>query len=61
MTKWVSAWRKDSETAYLAEVPVHVLQNVVRALDDAFQRFFNKEGGYRLSEVQALWADNRFA
>ena len=46
MTKWVTAWRKASETAYLAEMPVHVLQNVVRALDGAFQRFFRKEGGY---------------
>jgi putative transposase len=46
MAKWVTAWRKATETTYLAEVPVHVLQNVVRALDGAFQRFFRKEGGY---------------
>jgi hypothetical protein len=46
MTKWVTAWRKAPETAYLAEVQVRVLQNVVRALDGAFQRFFGKEGGH---------------
>ncbi|ENO79151.1 RNA-guided endonuclease InsQ/TnpB family protein [Thauera sp. 63] len=46
MCQWVTTWRKATGTAYLAEVPVHVLQNVVRALDGAFQRFFRKEGGY---------------
>ena len=46
MCQWITAWRKATETAYLAQVPVHVLQNVVRALDGAFQRFFRKEGGY---------------
>ncbi len=46
MCQWVAAWRKAPETAYLAEAPMHVLQNVVRALDGAFQRLFRKEGGY---------------
>ena len=38
MCQWVTAWRKAPETAYLAEVPGHVLQNVVCALDGAVQR-----------------------
>lgn len=46
MAKWVTAWRSEPETAYLRDVPVHVLQNTVKALDGAFQRFFRKEGGY---------------
>ena len=46
MCRWLTAWRHSSETGYLSDVPVHVLQNVLRALDAAFQRFFQKTGGY---------------
>jgi putative transposase len=46
MCRWITAWRNAPETAYLRDVPVHVLQNTVRALDGAFQRFFAKAGGY---------------
>jgi putative transposase len=46
MCRWITAWRSAPETSYLNEVPVHVLQNVVRALDTSFQRFFKKTGGY---------------
>lgn len=27
MAKWLTGWRASEETAYLAEVPVHFLQN----------------------------------
>ncbi len=46
MAKWLTAWRSGAETAYLSDVPVHILQNVLRSLDQAFQRFFQKTGGY---------------
>ena len=46
MCRWLTLWRQAPETAYLAEPPVHVLQNTLRALDTAFQRFFKKTGGY---------------
>ncbi|MBP8278111.1 MAG: helix-turn-helix domain-containing protein, partial [Propionivibrio sp.] len=46
MCRWLTEWRGSEELAYLREVPVHVLQNVVRSLDRAYQRFFKKEGGY---------------
>ena len=46
MAKWLTEWRTDPLTAYLSAPPVHVLQNVLRALDTAFQRFFKKTGGY---------------
>lgn len=46
MAKWLTAWRNAPETAYLKEAPVHALQEALRALDEAFQRFFRKEGGY---------------
>jgi len=40
MCKWVTAWRNDPELSYLKEAPVHALQDAVRSLDAAFQRFF---------------------
>ena len=46
MAKWLTAWRCDPQTAYLAVPPVHVLQNVLRSLDAAYLRFFKKTGGY---------------
>ena len=46
MAKWLTAWRSDPATVYLSEAPVHALQNVLRSLDAAYQRFFKKTGGY---------------
>lgn len=46
MAKWLTAWRADPELAYLAEAPVHALQEALKSLDVAFQRFFRKEAGY---------------
>jgi putative transposase len=46
MAKWFTEWRNAPETAYLAEVPVHVLQNVARALDEAFKASFAEARGY---------------
>ena len=46
MANWITAWRKDPELAYLSEAPVHALQEAVKALGTAFQRFFSKEAGY---------------
>ena len=46
MAKRLSEWRKAPETEYLADVPIHVLQNVLKSLDEAFQDFFKKAGGY---------------
>ena len=46
MCRWLTEWRGSNDYGYLKEPPVHVLQNVLRALDGAFQRFFKKEGGY---------------
>lgn len=46
MCRWLTEWRSGEEYGFLREPPVHALQNVLRALDTAFQRFFTKEGGY---------------
>ena len=46
MASWLTTWRNGNEYGYLREPPVHVLQNVLKALDAAFQRFFAKSGGY---------------
>ena len=40
MCPWLTAWRQNPETAWLAEGPVHTQQQVLRRLDAAFQRFF---------------------
>jgi len=46
MCKWLTAWRHAPETAWLAEAPIHPLQQTLRRLEAAFQRFFAGQGGY---------------
>ena len=46
MCRWLTEWRNGDDYGYLKEPPVHILQNTLKALDAAFQRFFKKEGGY---------------
>ena len=40
MAKWLTAWKQDPEREF------HALQSTLKDLDDAFRRFFRKEGGY---------------
>lgn len=40
MCKWLTNWRHDPATAWLAEGPVHPQQQVLRRLDEAYRRFF---------------------
>ena len=46
MCKWLTAWRNAPATAWLAEAPIHPLQQTLRRLDGAYQRFFAGHGGY---------------
>lgn len=46
MAKWLTYWRNDSATAWLAEGPIHPQQQVLKRLDEAYKRFFKKAGGY---------------
>jgi len=46
MAKWLTAWRNEPATAWLAEGPVHPQQQVLRRLDEAYRRFFSKAGGF---------------
>lgn len=46
MAKWLTAWRNDPETAWLAEGYSHPQQYVLRWLDAAYRRFFAKRGGF---------------
>ena len=46
MCKWLTSWRNAPQTAWLADGPVHPQQQVLRRLDDAYKRFFNKSGGF---------------
>lgn len=40
MCKWLTTWRNSLATAWLADGPVHPQQQVLRRLDEAYQRFF---------------------
>ena len=40
MCKWLTAWRNDPETAWLAAGSVSIQQQVLRGLDVAYKRFF---------------------
>lgn len=46
MAKWLTVWKQDPEREFLKQPPVHALQSTLKDLDDAFRRFFRKEGGY---------------
>ena len=46
MCKWLTAWRNDPATSWLAEGPIHSQQQVLRRLDEAYRRFFAKAGGF---------------
>jgi len=46
MAKWLTAWRNDPETAWLADGYTHPQQYVLRWLDAAYRRFFAKKGGF---------------
>ncbi len=45
MAKWLTAWRNDEATAWLAEGPAHPQQQTLKRLDEAYKRFFKKAGG----------------
>jgi putative transposase len=40
MCKWLTAWRCDPATSWLADGPIHPQQQVLRRLDEAYRRFF---------------------
>lgn len=46
MAKWLTGWRHSEATAWLAEGPNHPQQQVLKRLDEAYQRFFKKTGGF---------------
>ncbi|SCK38431.1 putative transposase [Variovorax sp. HW608] len=49
MCTWLTDWRNDPKTGWLADGPVHPQQQVLRRLDEAYKRFFAtvKAGGGR--------------
>ena len=46
MCRWLTHWRHAPDTAWLAQTPVHPLQQTLRRLDAAYRRFFEGTGGY---------------
>ncbi|WP_018404802.1 RNA-guided endonuclease InsQ/TnpB family protein [Marinobacter gelidimuriae] len=47
MAKWVTDWKKDSETEWLKEAYTDNLQQKLKDLDTAWQRYFKKIGNAR--------------
>ena len=43
MAKWLTAWRHAPETAWLAEAPIHPLQQTLRRLEAAYQRAVSRK------------------
>ena len=46
MCKWLTDWRADAQTAWLADGPSQPQQQVLRRLEESYKRFFAKAGGY---------------
>lgn len=46
MAKHLTAWRNDPETPWLKLAPVHTQQQTLKALDDAYKRFFARQAGF---------------
>ncbi len=46
MCRWLTGWRHAPETAWLAQTPIHPLQQTLRRLDAAYRRFFAGVGGH---------------
>ena len=46
LCKWLTDLRNDEQTLWLSECPAQSQQQVLKRLDQAFKRFFKKEGGY---------------
>ena len=46
MCRWLTAWRNDPDTAWLAETPVQAQQQTLKRLEASYRRFFEGQGGY---------------
>ena len=46
MCRWLTVWRNDPNTAWLAETPVQAQQQTLKRLEASYQRFFEGQGGY---------------
>lgn len=46
MAKWLTAWRNNPETEWLADAPVHPLQHALKDLEKAYKNFFAKRAAF---------------
>jgi putative transposase len=46
MAAWLTRWRNDAETSWLKDGPSQAQQHALKNLENAFKRFFKKEGGF---------------
>ena len=58
MAKWLTAWRHSEETPWLAEAPVHPLQQALKNLERAYKNFF--EGRARFPRFRKKGQNDSF-
>jgi len=46
LCKWLTEWRNSPETAWLADAPVHPLQQTIEDLERAYANFFAKRADF---------------
>ena len=46
MCRWLTAWRNDPDTAWLAETPVQAQQQTLKRLEASYWRFFEGNARY---------------
>jgi putative transposase len=46
MAKYLTAWRRDPATSWLADAPVHPLQHALKDLEKAYKNFFAKRAAF---------------
>lgn len=62
MAKWVTGWKRDPETEWLKEAYTDNLQQKLKDLDTAWQRYFKKvEGAQRLASRKRVSPATVFA
>jgi putative transposase len=60
MCKWLTAWRNEQATCWLAQGPIHPQQQVLKRLHEAYRRFFAKTAGFPKFKARGLEPGIRF-
>ena len=60
LCKLLTAWRNSPDTAWLADAPVHALQQSLKDLERAYQNFFAGRAGFPHFKKKGHWASFRY-